>query len=107
MAIRKHCPQKLVEAGLGCRSLNFRTHFGNTPIGLDEFLVKSGEIDLLLPFRNRLVHWHSGADIVLDANAEHPSMGLLPGSNLEDADLGNLAQLLALRITEACAFFAT
>jgi hypothetical protein len=62
-------------------------------VGLDEFLIEGRQIKLLFRFWNRLILRQAGPDIILDANPERPNMGLLPGHDLQQANLGNFAHL--------------
>ena len=93
-----------IEACFRCRAIDLDAHIGNASTGLDELFIEGRQIKLLFRFRNRLILRHSRPDIVLDANPERPNMGLLPGHDLQQTNLGNLARLLALLFAKRSAF---
>jgi hypothetical protein len=96
--ILKHSSQDPADTRLSCGTVNFGSRLGGTPVGFDELLIKRAEIDLFFLLRHRLVLGDSGTDIVLNANAQNPAMGLLPGSHLENANFASLAQSLFFAI---------
>ena len=82
------------------RDLGLGADLGKSPISHNELLVECGEIDFLVLARDRLVVGHAGADVVDDADAQGPAAGLFAGHDLQQSDLVDLAELLALGVAQ-------